>query len=202
MSDTQGGLPLTGLERGLVFNRLRATVGLRWELRSLFDGLELAPQSLCLEIGAGRGWGTLGLIRRYDSVQVIATDYDATILPTTRAYLSQHGALSHVVFARADAKRLPFQDGAFDLVLALYVLHHVYGYRQALNELGRVTKPGGHFLFIDMLRAPWMPRFRRWVPPDGAPSREELGGLLAEAGFRIERWRGLPIWALVAARRE
>ena len=85
------------------------------------------------------------------------------------------------------------------VVLALYVLHHVAGYRAALEEIGRVTKPNGRFLFIDVIRAALMPRFRSLVSPDGLPSREELTQLLVEAGFWIERWSGLPGQGLVVA---
>jgi SAM-dependent methyltransferase len=201
MRETQSGI-LKGLERKVVLSRLRAAVGLRLELLWLLDGLEIPSGSLCLEIGTGFGWGALGLVQRNDSIKVIATDYDRTVLPMARAYLSQHGAISHVAFCQADAKSLPFLDGAFDLVLALYVLHHVFGYRRALGEIGRVTKPGGRFLFIDPVRIPLMPRFRDFLPPEGLPSRKEFSQFLEEAGFHIERWRGLPVWAFVVSRKE
>lgn len=201
MKKTQSGI-LKGLERKVVFNRMRAAVGLRCELPRLLDGMKIPPDHLCLEIGTGLGWGTLGLVRRNDSIRVIATDYDGTILPLARAYLSQHKAASRVAFYQANAKCLPFPDDTFDLVLALYVLHHLFGYRQPLKEVGRVTKPGGRFLFIDFVRIPLMPSFRGWFPPEGLPSQSEFTRLLAEAGFRIERWWGLPVWVFVVARKE
>lgn len=57
-----------------------------------------------------------------------------------------------------------------------------------------MTKPGGRFLFIDVTRHPWMPRYRGPLAPDGLASQTELRGLLVEAGFRLERWRALPVW--------
>ena len=201
MREKQSGI-LKSLERKVVFNRLRAAVGLRFELPRLLHGVEIPPASLCLEIGTGLGWGTLGLVRRDDSIQAIATDYEGTILPLARAYLSQHKAASRVAFCQANAKCLPFPDDTFDLVVALYVLHHVFGNRQSLKEVGRVTKRGGRFLFIDFVRVPLMPSSRGWFPPEGLPSQSEFTRLLAEAGFRIERWQMLPIWALVVASKE
>lgn len=203
MRETQRETPsgvLKGLERKLIFNRLRAAIGLRWELPRLLDGVEVPPGSRCLEVGTGLGWGTLGLIQYTNPAQVIATDYDGMILPAARSYLSQHNAASRVAFCQADVKHLPFADQTFDLVLALYVIHHVFGHRLMLTEIGRVTKPRGWFLFVDSVRPNLIPNFRGRSAPEGVNTREEFTGLLAEAGFHIERWRGLPFWALVVAR--
>ena len=202
MGEKQGGLVLAGLERVVVHNHLRATLGLRWELPRLLRGVVIPRGSRCLEIGTGMGWGTLGLIERSDTAMVIATDYDRTVLPMARSYIRQHAPAASVAFCQANAKSFPFPDGMFDVVLALYVLHHVAGYRAAIAEIGRVTKPGGHFLFIDVFRTALMPHFRRLVPPEGLPSRGELTRLLREAGFRIERWGGVPGLGRVVARKE
>ena len=201
MSEPQSGI-LKGLERKVIFNRLRAAVGLRLELPWLTHGMKIPHGCFCLEIGTGLGWGTLGLFQRNDSIEAIATDYDREILPLARSFLNQHQAVSHVTFCQTDTKCLPFSDSSFDLVLALYVLHHVCGYRQALKEIGRVTKLGGKLLLIDFVRTPLIPHFRGWFLPAGLPSRNELAQLLAEAGFHIELWRRLPVWALITARKE
>ena len=200
MRDTHDGI-LEGLERKVVFSHLRAAVGLRWELPRLLGQAEIPAGSLCLEVGAGLGWGTLGLVRLIKLGKVVATDYDGTILPMARGYLIQHRAASQVAFCQANAKSLPFPDRTFDVVIALYVLHHAFGYGEALKEIGRVTKPGGQFLFIDFARLPLIPSLRRWFPPEGLPSRSEFTRLLGEAGLRVERWRGLRFWVLASTRK-
>jgi ubiquinone/menaquinone biosynthesis C-methylase UbiE len=43
----------------------------------------------------------------------------------------------------ADAQRLPFDDGAFDAVLALLMLYHPPDRDAAVEEVGRVLVPGG-----------------------------------------------------------
>lgn len=198
MTHAQGGI-LTGLERALVFNRLRAAVGVRWELPWLLAGITLPADGRCLEIGSGYGWGTLGLARRHPSLQIVATDYDGRILPMTRAHLQQQRVGSRVAFCQANAKQLPFPTGCFDAVLALYVFHHVWGYRPALQEIARVLRPGGRLLFIDVVRPPGLPPLRRLVPPAGLPSRRALRRLLEAVGFQVERERGLPFWVGVVA---
>ncbi len=46
--------------------------------------------------------------------------------------------------APAAAERLPFDDNEFDLTYSIAVLEHVSDARTALQEIARVTKPGGY----------------------------------------------------------
>lgn len=179
---------LEGLERQLVFNRLRAVIGERWELPSLIDGLVLPAGSRCLEIGTGTGWGAVGVARHLQPTLLVATDYDVAILPRTRDYFDQQRVGERVVMAQADAKQLPFQDHTFDLVLGLYVLHHVMGYRQALAEISRVTKPGSVFIWIDPVRPTSSSGLVKRIWPSWLATKKELTLMLEDAGFSIERW--------------
>lgn len=201
MAESKAGV-LKGLERVLVHNQLRAAVGLRGELPLLLRGVLLPPGARCLEIGTGLGWAALGLAQRLNPELVLALDYDKAILPKARAMHRERGVTSGVEYCCADGKALPFSDGTFDLVLGLYVLHHLAGYHEALDEIARVTRPGGRFLFIDPVHILLMPRLRRMVPPDGLPSRRELTALAAEVGLDVERWRGLPFWVFVSMRKQ
>jgi SAM-dependent methyltransferase len=47
----------------------------------------------------------------------------------------------------ADAERIPYEDGTFDLVVGHAVLHHIPDVEQAFREVLRVLKPGGRFVF-------------------------------------------------------
>jgi SAM-dependent methyltransferase len=47
----------------------------------------------------------------------------------------------------ADAERIPYPDGSFDLVVGHAVLHHIPDVPAALREVLRVLKPGGRFVF-------------------------------------------------------
>lgn len=179
---------LEGLERQLVFNRLRAVIGERLELPSLIDGLVLPTGSRCLEIGTGTGWGTVGIARHLQPTLLVATDYDRDILPQTRDYFDQQRIGERVVLSQADAKNLPFQNHAFDLVLGLYVLHHVMGYHQALAEISRVLKPGSPFIWIDPVRPQSSSGLVKRIWPSWLATKAELTLMLEDAGFVVERW--------------
>jgi ubiquinone/menaquinone biosynthesis C-methylase UbiE len=54
----------------------------------------------------------------------------------------------------ADARRLPFADGTFSIVTAIYLLHVVDGTarRQIVSEARRVLRPGGRLVVVTPTR--------------------------------------------------
>jgi len=183
------GATLSGIERVAVFNRVRAAVGLRWELPPLLKSAALPAGLRCLEIGTGLGWGTVGLLRQQPSLTVVTTDYEGAILQRARAFIQEEQPAARVAYARVDAKALPFSNDRFDLVLSLYVLHHAMGYRAALVEIARVLEPGGSLLIIDLMRPEFLPQFPASVAPEGILTRAEWQELFKSCGFGIARWQ-------------
>lgn len=58
---------------------------------------------------------------------------------------------------RGVGERLPFVDEAFDLVVCVWVLEHLREPKTVFDELARVLRPGGHFVFVTPnLRNPLM----------------------------------------------
>jgi SAM-dependent methyltransferase len=53
---------------------------------------------------------------------------------------------------RADAKALPYPDGAFEAVLCNTIVHHIPEPARALAEMARVLAPGGTLLVRDLAR--------------------------------------------------
>lgn len=73
----------------------------------------------------------------------------------------------HLHFEVADAQSLPFEDGSFDLVIALTVFSAIQSraIRQAVaEEMSRVLRPGGEVLMYDF----WV---RRRAHPEACPIR-------------------------------
>jgi ubiquinone/menaquinone biosynthesis C-methylase UbiE len=203
---TSSGATLRGIERLAVFNRLRAAVGLRWELPPLLDSVVIPIGARCLEIGTGLGWGTVGLLRSARSVAVVTTDYEGPILQRARAFVDAEHPGSGTHYARVDAKALPFLNERFDIVLSLYVLHHTMGYRAALAEIARVLRPGGHLLIVDLMRPAFLPQLPANFAPEGILTRSEWHELFKSCGLDIARWQTryflgpLPRCSVVACR--
>lgn len=88
----------------------------------------LIPCATVLEVGSGRGY----LARKMALTnEVVACDI--AVSETFR-----DGSRLRVV--AASAERLPFTDGAFDIVVCTHTLEHVQDIQQALRELRRVAR--------------------------------------------------------------
>jgi phosphatidylethanolamine/phosphatidyl-N-methylethanolamine N-methyltransferase len=86
-----------------------------------------------------------------------------------------------------DAQRLGFEDGAFDVVVAQYVITAVPDPEATLDEFVRVLRPGGEIILVNHLGAEGGPRaaFERAFAP-----------VARRLGWRPEfRWDRLGRWA-------
>jgi ubiquinone/menaquinone biosynthesis C-methylase UbiE len=91
-----------------------------------------------LEIGAGTGSGAAILRARFPEADVTGVDLSPEMVRIAQA------KVPGVTFEPADASRLPFPDGSFDLVTQNNV--PVY-----FSEIARVTAPGGRVLITSTL---------------------------------------------------
>ncbi|WP_331742648.1 class I SAM-dependent methyltransferase [Streptomyces sp. NBC_01006] len=93
-------------------------------------------------LDAGCGSGALSAALRERGAVVTGIDASAGMLALARRRLGDGVAL-HVVDL---SDRLPFDDGAFDDVVASLVLHYVEDWGPTLAELRRVLRPGGRLI--------------------------------------------------------
>jgi ubiquinone/menaquinone biosynthesis C-methylase UbiE len=108
-------------------------------------GSEPARYRRSLEIGAGTGYFTLNLLRAGLVEQATCSDISPGMLDTLSENAQRLGL--EVSTQPADAERLPFEDGSFDLVFGHAVLHHIPDLSRAFGEFARVLSPGGTVLF-------------------------------------------------------
>jgi SAM-dependent methyltransferase len=93
-------------------------------------------------LDAGCGSGPLAAALRDRGAIVTGIDASAGMLALARRRLGDDVAL-HVADLR---DRLPFDDGAFDDVVASLVLHYLEDWEPTLAELRRVLRPGGRLI--------------------------------------------------------
>jgi ubiquinone/menaquinone biosynthesis C-methylase UbiE len=103
-----------------------------------------------LDLGCGPG--TLTKLLAPHVAQVVGTDI-------TPAMLERYRVNTSGTAVAADAELLPFDDGAFSLVVSGGVFHHLSDPQEAICEVARVLRPGGRFVLIDMA-GPEHPRRR------------------------------------------
>jgi ubiquinone/menaquinone biosynthesis C-methylase UbiE len=154
---------------------------------ALLEHVSLPPRPHCLEIGCGQGALARLLVERYGA-QVVASDYDPAQVALAQERLADLG--ERVELRVVDARDIPFDDAAFDAVFSFGVLHHIpNGWREALAEIARVLKPGGWFVFTDLVVTPRAGRMIRQLLPRFDQLEEmALRASLAENGLGLAHY--------------
>ena len=108
---------------------------------------EASEETRFLELGVGTGRIALPFIRAgYDFTGVDLSQPMMEQLSRKLAADSQVDSYRYRLL-EADITHLPFDDGSFDVAIAVHVLHLVDGWQQAIREAHRVLrKPGGELL--------------------------------------------------------
>ncbi|MEA2786381.1 MAG: hypothetical protein QOF71_2485 [Candidatus Eremiobacteraeota bacterium] len=96
-----------------------------------------------LEIAAGTGIVTRALHAALPGATIVATDLNAPMLAHGATRLSA----PNLTWQQADALSLPFDDGAFDLVVCQFGVMFFPDRMQAFRESRRVLAPGGRYVF-------------------------------------------------------
>ncbi len=98
---------------------------------------------------------------------------------------------------QANAERLPFADASLDAVTSVYLFHELPPkVRTAVaDEIARVLKPGGVFVFVDSVQPQDVPELERYLesfpayfhePFYGSYSTTNLAALFREAGLVLK----------------
>jgi ubiquinone/menaquinone biosynthesis C-methylase UbiE len=100
---------------------------------------ELEEARRVLDVGTGTGLAAFALARRFPDADIVGIDLAAEMVEEARRNTPSELA-ERVRFEVADAARLPFADGSFDLVTLSNMIPF-------FDELSRVVADGGTLLF-------------------------------------------------------
>ena len=180
-------MKLNWAERLVVNNPVRVMIQRR--LIKWIKGVTvIAPQSLILEIGCGRGAGARLIQEEFQPARLHAFDLDHRMILAAARYLEREDR-DRIMLCVGDAVRLPYRDGVLDAVFGFGVLHHVPDWRAGLREIARVLKPGGLYC-LEEFYPPFYQNFlarRLFLHPEHDRfSSEDLYAALAEAGFSLQ----------------
>jgi ubiquinone/menaquinone biosynthesis C-methylase UbiE len=137
-----------------------------------------------LDVGTGTGLTAVGFAQGIPGVEVTGLDLSAVAIEVAGEYAQKSGLASRVFFEEGDAEEMPFEDGAFDLVISGSTLHLVNDPIRMFDEIRRVLKPGGRF-FISDFRRSWLGLLSEHLRASYSP--EEVREMLHQS--KLQNWR-------------
>jgi demethylmenaquinone methyltransferase/2-methoxy-6-polyprenyl-1,4-benzoquinol methylase len=182
-----------------------------WRAARTFDSVLKRPDARVLDLCCGTGDMAFALRRRANSgsPQIVGADFSHAMLQ--RAAVKGRG--STLRWIEADALRLPFPDGRFDLVTAAFGFRNLADYDAGLREMVRVLGPGGQCGILDfgeprgLIGKFYRVYFKKVLPAVGTvisgvqgpykylpvsverfPSPEEMLERMRQAGFGEASW--------------
>jgi demethylmenaquinone methyltransferase / 2-methoxy-6-polyprenyl-1,4-benzoquinol methylase len=173
------------------------------------------PGEQVLDLAAGTG--TSSVTFASGGADCVACDFSLGMLQAGKARGAGAGTGGRVAFAAGDAMRLPFKNDSFDAVTISFGLRNVHETKAALEEMYRVTRPGGRLVIcefstitipaIDMLYRRYLtgvlPAIARRVARNPVayeylaesitdwPTQRELAAVIRSAGWSAVKWRNI-----------
>ena len=187
---------LRGIGMRYVFSR-RGLWVINTPYRHILRAANITAEDRVLDLGCGIGNILIALGERIDFVHPAAgVDVSPDLVRIGEREIAQAGLRDRIGLQVAPATRLPFADGAFDVVITSHVLKHLddEALLTSLREVVRVLRPGGRFLLWEFEKSArtallfWSARLSGLPPPFQLRTMTEFSRALLLAGFhRVAR---------------
>jgi cyclopropane fatty-acyl-phospholipid synthase-like methyltransferase len=146
-------------------------------------------RSLLLDVACGKGEAAATLAGRF-ACRIAAVELYDPFIHHTAAKAWFFNLRDLVTVVRADGRRLPARDGAFDAAYCIGA-PSIVGLSDCLREMERVTKPGGDVIVSDIV---WRIKPEhlgdekwKWLAKTRPITLEEYSGAIEAAGLRMVR---------------
>lgn len=112
-----------------------------------------------LDVGCGHGLMLIGAAKRLPSGKATGIDLwqkedqAGNSRDATWRNVECENVADRVELRDGDARKMPFADNSFDVILSSWALHNIYdaaGRETAIREIARVLKPGGRVAIVDI----------------------------------------------------
>jgi 2-polyprenyl-3-methyl-5-hydroxy-6-metoxy-1,4-benzoquinol methylase/predicted ATP-grasp superfamily ATP-dependent carboligase len=163
---------------GKIYQERQAAV-LNW-----IESLALKPEARVLEIGCGAGFLSVALAQR--GLRVQAIDSTEAMVELARRHAVESGTSQLLSVDLGDVCALTFEDGCFDLVVAIGVMMYLKRPKLAIQEMARVTRPGGHIILTAANWAALINLLEPWFNPALRPFMSLVKGALVR--FELRPW--------------
>jgi ubiquinone/menaquinone biosynthesis C-methylase UbiE len=164
--------------------------------------LEVPKDARVLDIGCGGGANIGRLLRMCPDGRVDGIDYSEESVAVSRrknaSALGERCGIRH-----GSVSALPYEDGAFDAVIAFETVYFWPDIGNDFREVRRVLRPGGVFLICNEACDPTDDTWTSRIDGMRVYSKDGLIQLLCESGFAIAGvYTHKNGWLCIAARAE
>jgi ubiquinone/menaquinone biosynthesis C-methylase UbiE len=159
------------------------------------EAIALAPATATvLDAGTGTARIPILLCRSRPNWRIVAIDMAESMLDIGRKNITLADCQDRVQLERVDAKRMPYGDFSFDLVISNSLIHHLSDPLPFLQEIRRVLKPGGGIFLRDLLRPDSEEKVNAMaadIGPEYSPHQAKLFKDSLHAAFTLPEIEGL-----------
>jgi len=163
-----------------------------------------------LDVACGTGELLQQMIQTHPSVEYTGIDLSGPYLKYAR---KRHPELSDISLMRANAEEIPFRDNYFDAVTSVYLMHELPRdvRKRVIQEMLRVTKPGGLIVVQDSVQANEVPRMNELLMRYGDEGNEpyfhdyledDLKPLIESCGAQVVGYDDAFVAKVITARKQ
>jgi demethylmenaquinone methyltransferase/2-methoxy-6-polyprenyl-1,4-benzoquinol methylase len=118
--------------------------------RAAVRALALPPGAEVLDLATGTADLAIRIATSVPGTRVVGVDPSAGMLMVGRRKIAACGLAGHVTLVTGDAEALPFADGRFAGTAIAFGIRNVPDRLGGLREMGRVTRPGGRIVVLEL----------------------------------------------------
>jgi len=134
-----------------------------------------------LDLGTGTALIPIELCQRYAPSRVMAVDAAVNMLELARYNIEATSLTQRIELAHVDAKKLPFSDAMFDVVMSNSIIHHIPEPIHVLREAVRVARQGSLLFIRDLLRPETDEHLKSLVDTYAAGANDHQRQMFAES---------------------
>lgn len=156
--------------------------------RFTMNKMKVKPGATAIDLCCGTCDWTISLAEASGTGAVVGLDFSRNMLDFGGRKIHSLGLDKQITLVQGNAMALPYEDNTFDYATIGFALRNVPDLVQVIREMGRVVKPGGLVVSLELSKPAWEPfksiyyfYFQRVLPM--------LGKLIAK---KYEQYRWLP----------
>jgi demethylmenaquinone methyltransferase/2-methoxy-6-polyprenyl-1,4-benzoquinol methylase len=103
-----------------------------------------------LDVATGTGDLSIGAVMKYPQIRVTSVDFVSAMVKAGKQKVERKNLSEKITLVQGDAVTLPFRDNTFDVTGMAFGIRNIPDKQQALQEMLRVTVPGGQVMILEM----------------------------------------------------